>query len=133
MNIRKWFGVEISYDNNKFNVSLDALLQLYKECLVRYFNLENIKDSNELLAILKTTELGIGDSMFLEWYEQKGLPNIKKVALWTDHSDEQMIAEIDYEHYILSEEMNAFDYPEEVRSVLISVSSYLFDKIIKAA
>jgi hypothetical protein len=134
LNIRKWFGVEVNYDENKkFNISLDALLELYKEGLIRYFNLDDANNSGELVKTLKTTELDIGASLFLDWYERKGLLYIVKVASLTDFSDEQFIAEIDYEHYILKEELSYFDYPSEVRSLIISISTYLFDKVSEAA
>lgn len=71
--------------------------------------------------------------MFLEWLESKGILSAQRLAAITNVENEQeVLAEINYEMYILQEEMD-FEYPEDVRASLISISNDLesiyFEKI----
>lgn len=127
MNIREWFGCPVQYDaSSNFNKSLDTLLKLYAEAVSRYFALLSVKDLEDLLTKVSASHMSKGQQLFLEWFQTKGLFSLKKLVNITNVQDEEVaVAEINYEIYILEDEMDDFSYPEDVRAILISISNDL--------
>ncbi|WP_342576451.1 hypothetical protein [Paenibacillus sp. FSL M8-0142] len=126
MNIREWFGCSVQYDpSTNFNQSLDDLLKLYADALTRYLKIDSAPDVQGLIIEASGNQLTRGQMLFLDWFESKGLPSVQSLANITEVANEQTaVAEISYEAYILKEEMD-FDYPEDVRSSLITISNEL--------
>lgn len=131
MNIREWFGCSVQYDpSTGFNQSLDDLLSLYANAVTQYFEIDSVPDVQSLLIEASGHRLTKGQRLFLDWFESKGLPSVQSLSAITCINDEQTaIAEINYEAYILKEEMD-FNYPEDVRASLIAISNEL-QSIIK--
>lgn len=126
MNIREWFGCFVHYDvSTDFNKSLDNLLKLYAEAVTQYFGLLPVEDVQQLIIVASNSRLSKGQKLFLDWFESKGLPSVRKLVNITSVKDEEVaVAEINYETFILEEEMD-FEYPDDVRASLISISNDL--------
>ena len=126
MNIREWFGCFVQYDpSTNFNKSLDGLLELYAQAVTQYFDFDSVTDAQSLIIEATDKRLSTGQSLFLEWLRSKGLSSVQKLASITGVKNEEIaVAEINYEKYILEEEMD-FEYPDDVRASLISISNDL--------
>ncbi|MBY9079572.1 hypothetical protein [Paenibacillus sp. CGMCC 1.18879] len=126
MNIREWFGCFVQYDpSTGFNKSLDDLLEVYAEAVTRYFQIDSASGAQELIIKASGSQLTKGQTLFLNWFESKGLPAVSSLSNITQvKNEEAAVAEIVYETYILQEEMD-FSYPEDVRSSLINISNEL--------
>jgi hypothetical protein len=122
MSIRGWFGNEVQYDvTTVINQKLDNLLEIYMEAVISYFGQGRFSNLQETIMVSKDNRLTKSKMLFLKWLEDKGFSQLQKIASTTDVYDtEDIIAYIDYEIYILSEELTCDDI-EEIRSALISI------------
>ncbi|THF80816.1 hypothetical protein [Cohnella fermenti] len=129
--IREWFGVHQAAQG-RTGQSLDSLLALYVKAITRYFSCEEAKSSSELILAARTRELAGGQRMFLDWFEEVGQPSIMRILQGKIPENEELIAQFDYEKFILEEEMG-FEYPEDVRASLINIVIDLPARIESAA
>ncbi|MFJ7995461.1 hypothetical protein ACIQY5_25550 [Peribacillus frigoritolerans] len=120
MNIREWFGFKGEYDNTLgINACVDSLLELYSKAIKRYFSVHDA-ESYRAIQNLDVNGLSKGQRLFLNWLNEKGFPFLNELASRHLPDSEQLIAQIEYDKYILEEEM-CFEYPDDVRSSLISI------------
>lgn len=130
MGIRAWFGYRgeaiFSTQSDEY---LDKLLDVYIRALKQYFSVEDAKDINEMVRIVKQRpHVDTEQTLFLEWIEESGLDIISKYINKTIPKNDQLIAQLEYEIYILESEMD-FEYPEDVISSIINTTN-LFSEII---
>ena len=128
MNSRAWYGVDNhTVEKSESNVLVDRLLSMYADAISRYFA---VVDSRDYTAIMKMdkSKLPVDKLLFLDWFSEKGLPFLKKLAETNLRDRESVVSKLEYELYILEEEMD-FQYPEDVRSTLISIVNDLPDYI----
>ncbi|MGF2617717.1 hypothetical protein FZC84_11830 [Rossellomorea vietnamensis] len=119
MNIREWFGFNGTYNESlEINICVDGLLNLYAKALMEYFSVQ-VSNVNELIFI-DPTGLSKEQTLFLEWIKDKGIPYLQTIVSTDLPQDEQLVAKIEFDKYILEEEMD-FEYPSEVRSSLIGI------------
>nr|WP_250628995.1 hypothetical protein [Bacillus subtilis] len=64
------------------------------------------------------------DSLFIEWFLNKGIPKLKSIDLNNLPKDDRFLAMLELDEYILKSEMDFAD-PEEIRSCIISFVSSL--------
>lgn len=127
--VRKWFGAtDVTQRTNDANKALDELLELYKQALMRYFDIQEADNAEDVIDQSSTKELLLGKRLFLDWLKEQGLMRINQLAAKDLEEDSEMQAIIQYEHYILSEEMD-FQYPDDVRSCLISIPIHLNEQL----
>ncbi|MED4455881.1 hypothetical protein [Metabacillus fastidiosus] len=120
MNIREWFGFDKEYDSKQdINMCIDELLELYVNAIKKYFSIYDAPDFRSIQNIDRA-KLSVGESMFIEWLTEKGFPYLKKLVALKLPNNELLISKIEYEKYILEEEMD-FEYPDDVRSSLIGI------------
>lgn len=120
MSIREWFKLESNYEETKVNVSVDRMLTLCRGALNKYFSIRKSKDITELVKIAyEENNHESLDETFLKWILEKGLPRLQKINFNKLPDNEQFIAMVEYDEYVLSCEMD-FSDPEEVRSCIIS-------------
>ncbi|ASI84722.1 hypothetical protein FORC48_3642 [Bacillus cereus] len=130
MGIREWFGYKgetvFSTQSDEY---LDKLLGVYVRAFKQYFSVEDAQNINELLHIVKQRpNIDTEQALFLEWVEEDGLQIISKYITKTIPKNEQLIAQLEYEIYILESEMD-FEYPEDVISSIINTTN-LFSEMI---
>nr|WP_250628860.1 hypothetical protein [Bacillus subtilis] len=97
------------------------LFDLIKESLHLYFN---IKNSQDIYDLLTQAERQNKDSLFIEWFLNKGIPKLKSIDLNNLPKDDRFLAMLELDEYILKSEMDFAD-PEEIRSCIISFVSSL--------
>ncbi|QHF58007.1 SPBc2 prophage-derived protein [Bacillus subtilis] len=97
------------------------LFDLIKESLHLYFN---IKNSQDIYDLLTQVERHNKDSLFIEWFLNKGIPKLKSIDLNNLPKDDRFLAMLELDEYILKSEMDFAD-PEEIRSCIISFVSSL--------
>jgi len=132
MSIRQWFGFNDYYvPSGEADICLDNLLSLYANALTEYFSAPTVQNINELIMSLSHSKLNPSDKLFMDWLVEKGMPELKVIASHSLPDDEQLSAKIDYEHFILEDEMD-FEYREDVRASLINIVNEL-PEIIKAS
>ncbi|WP_371018941.1 hypothetical protein [Pseudalkalibacillus sp. JSM 102089] len=120
MNIREWFGYTGEYNKeSSINACIDGLLEMYAEAIKQYFSVDHAQSFHDIQDVDRTN-LNNGEILFLDWLEEKGFPYLVSLANKHLPDDEELIAQIDYDKYILEEEMD-FEFPEDVRSSLIAV------------
>ncbi|MGB2993567.1 MAG: hypothetical protein WBB47_13110 [Paenisporosarcina sp.] len=120
MNIREWFDFSgDSMPSSDVNNSIDDLLSLYSAALKQYFSVHDAEDFH-VIQNLDTKKLNLDQTLFLEWLKEKGFPYLKELASTSFGSDANLSAKIQYDLYILQEEMD-FEYPDDVQSSLISI------------
>jgi len=129
MNIREWFGYK---GDNIFGTEsdkcLDNLFSLYAKALEGYFSVNNTSDYSTFLHTVKNKKLTKSQELFLQWLEEKGIQQLLEFANKSVPSDEDLIATLEYEIYMLECEMD-FDYPDDVVSSIMSITSLLPDII----
>ncbi|MFD2618618.1 hypothetical protein [Terrilactibacillus laevilacticus] len=124
MNIRGWFGYNGSIPDSLTNNTLDKLLELYYTALTQYFSAPETTNINQMIQHLRDTNLNTDRKRFLEWMIETGASQLKDIAATELPYHDQIIAKLEYDYYILGEEMD-FDYPEDVRSTLIGIACQL--------
>lgn len=130
MNIRQWFGIEEEgISSVEVDRSFDGLLELFAKALQGYFNVAPSTDVETLLATVRPSSKG--DELFIKWLKEIGLPTIYNLSKNPMPNDEQLIAKIDYEKFILENELT-FEYPQDVRSGIINIIDVLPDYIADA-
>jgi hypothetical protein len=134
MSIREWFSYEVTYiRDSKVDSCLDSFLVIYAKAISAYFgsSLDKTKNSSELFQYVRGNHLSKVDQMFITWFEGKGLPIIQEILSLTTFIPEQnkddLIAQINYEKYILEEEMDS-EFIDDLRSCLISITNDLPDR-----
>lgn len=120
---REWFFVKDILKYNETDKAFNRLLDLYKLSLFKYFNIvcEDILSFEDLLKFLTFIELSKADSMFVDFLINKALAFFKENCPFNLPDKPNLKHHIEYEHYILNEEYIPFDYPEDLRSCLISI------------
>lgn len=120
MNIRDWFGFvgELTASSN-VNESIEKLLHVYSMALKTYFSVQDAKDYTEIMDLNPDT-LNAEQQHFLSWLNNKGFNYLKEIASTNFTNDATLDAMIQYDLYILEEEMD-FKYPTDVMSSLISI------------
>jgi hypothetical protein len=132
MNIREWFGFRKQYHpNGETDRCLDSLLSLYSKALTQYFSASDVQNVNHLIEILSQRHLSRSENLFFDWLTSKGLHMLESISSKSLPNDNQLTAKIEYERFILEEEMD-FEFPEDVRASLINIASEL-PEIIAAA
>ncbi|MBD1370777.1 hypothetical protein IC620_00180 [Hazenella sp. IB182357] len=125
MHIRAWFGAMQDYESRgQGDESLDRLLRLYAQAIMRYFTIINTINMKVTLNAASSLGLSVEQHKLIEWFDNKGISQLKLLAEATIPNDEQLLAIIDYERFILQQEM-AFDYPEDVRATCIHIATEL--------
>jgi hypothetical protein len=130
MDIREWF--EVRSDSKSLNSSLDSLFSLYINAISKYFSCEEARTVTELVAKADQSHLTAGERMFLDWFVETGLPCIRRILSMDLPNNHELFAQLDYERYILEEEMD-FRYPDDVRSSLVNIVSDLPTRIETAS
>lgn len=118
-NIRNWFGVS-RLAVGKTEESLDSLLKLYGIAISKYFSCEDAVSASELICKAAANTLSKGEEMFLKWFKDVGSPYIVSILEGRLPDNPELVAQFEYEQYILQEEMN-FQYPDDVRSLLVNI------------
>jgi hypothetical protein len=119
MKIREWFGFNEEYnETTEINICVDNLLDLYSKALMKYFSFQS--ESIDTIMKLDPEHMDKGQVLFKQWLFDKGYPYLKELSGAKLPNDQQLISKIEYDKYILEEEMD-FEYPEEVRSSLIGI------------
>ncbi|EJQ61749.1 hypothetical protein [Bacillus mycoides] len=125
MNIREWFGYNkdfiVSTQTDKY---LDKLFVIYAKALKEYFSVKDASNLDELLHNVKKSNLTKGQQLFLSWFEEKGINQLRIFVSKTIPNDETLLATLDYEIYMMEEEMD-FDYPEDIVSTLMNITTLL--------
>ncbi|MFE4201141.1 hypothetical protein [Aneurinibacillus aneurinilyticus] len=125
MYIREWYGgMKDMVSINETDKCFDELLVLYAKAISMYFSLSQVTDANKLIELASKQELEVGQKLFLDWFQEKGLPYLKKITSKRLPDNEQLIAQIEYDKYILEDEMD-FDDPVGVRACLINIVNNL--------
>lgn len=120
MNIREWYGFKGNYDKGTdINICIDGLLDLCAKAIKKYFSVNNAQSYHEIQKI-DPQNLSIGQALFLEWMNEKGFAFFKELASKHLPNDQELISKIEYDKYILEEEMD-FQFPDDVRATLISI------------
>ncbi|NRD78548.1 hypothetical protein HPT25_14385 [Bacillus sp. BRMEA1] len=120
MNIREWYGYSGNYNRNlDINLCVDGLLQLYAKAIMTYFSVNDAKSYHEIQNV-DSSSLNNGQKLFLKWLNEKGFPYLEKLASTNLPNNDELIAHLEYDKYILEEEMD-FQYPDDVRSSLIGI------------
>ncbi|MED1607742.1 hypothetical protein P4U90_20690 [Cytobacillus kochii] len=120
MEIRQWYGYNGEYNKNlKINICLDELLELYSKAIIGYFADYSLTNYLDVLNLEKEN-LSKSQLLFLKWLADNGFPYLTSLVTIVLPEDDQLIAKIEYDKYILEEEMD-FQYPEDVRSMLIGI------------
>lgn len=120
MNSRAWYGVEEHFvEKSEPDRLVTKLLNMCAEAIGQYFTVGNSRDYSAIMKMDKT-KLPIPKLLFLEWFSEKGLPFLKELAEINLPEKETLTSKLEYELYILEEEMD-FQYPDDVRSTLISI------------
>lgn len=125
MNIREWFGYNkdfiVSTQTDKY---LDKLFVIYAEALKEYFSVKDASNLDDLLHNAKNSNLTKGQQLFLNWFEEKGMNELRVFIPRTIPNNETLLATLDYEIYMMEEEMD-FDYPDDIVSTLMSITNLL--------
>lgn len=117
-----WFDLNSRIDSeSEISCCLLRLFDLIKESLHLYFN---IKNSQDIYDLLTQAERQNKDSLFIEWFLNKGIPKLKSIDLNNLPKDDRFLAMLELDEYILKSEMDFAD-PEEIRSCIISFVSSL--------
>jgi hypothetical protein len=131
-NIRQWFGVIDKYDDNEINKTIDKLLKHYCSglylvypSLIKFNNV--VEFSNHIRSFHFENK---GDQFRQEFFVNKGLPYLIKLCRINFDDNENLTANINYEDYILTEDIADHDL-EEVRDVLMTIIDYLPDIVDK--
>lgn len=128
MNSRAWYGVDSHYEEKSgTDKTIDKLLDMYAKAISRYFSVFDSQDYSSIVTLDKK-HLPREKALFRDWFLDKGLPYLKRIAKMTHSESENISSKIEYELYILEEEMD-FEYPDDVRSTLISIVNDLPDYI----
>jgi hypothetical protein len=127
-NIRQWFGVVDEYDDNEINKTVDKLLEHYRNglylvypSLVKFNNV--VEFSNHIREFHFENK---GDQFRQEFFVNKALPYLIKLCRINFKDNENLTADINYEDYILTEDIAAHDL-EEIRDTLMTIIDYLPD------
>lgn len=131
MDIRKWFCSEPA-SSTESDSCFNKLLELYAEALNRYFSIYESSDIRDLIEKAKNSELSEEQQLFVDWFQEFGLPTLQSILEKKLPNDPDFIAQIEYEHYILSEEMISGS-PEDIRSALVNIVVDLPTRIELAA
>ncbi|MEC1408878.1 hypothetical protein [Bacillus halotolerans] len=117
-----WFDLNYRTDSEcKNSCCLLRLFDLMKESLHIYFNIKNSKDIYDFLSQAKRQSK---DTLFVEWFINKGIPKLKSINFNNLPKDDRFLAMLELDEYILKSEMDFAD-PEEIRSCIISFVSSL--------
>ncbi|MHC8514500.1 hypothetical protein [Sporosarcina sp. ITBMC105] len=128
---REWYGVKCQTSNTtKQYEVISELLSMYADAITKYFSVTNSSDYSSIESLDKT-KLSKDKQLFLEWFIVKGLPFLKSLAELHLPDNVELISKIEYDMYILEEEMD-FQYPDDVRSTLINIVNDM-PEYIKAA
>jgi hypothetical protein len=120
MSIREWYGFKGEYDKTSdINSCVDGLLTLYAEAIKQYFSLNEATSYRSILTV-DQSKLNLGQKLFLEWLNEKGFPYLNELSSKPLPNNEQLVSKIEYDKYILEEEMD-FQFPDDVRASLISI------------
>jgi hypothetical protein len=122
-NIRQWFGVIDNYKDNETNMVVDKLLKLYRDglyliypSLVKFNNV--VEFSNHIREFHFENK---GDQYRQQFFVNKALPYLIEICKINFKDNENLTADINYEDYILV---------EEIRDTLMTIIDYL-PEIIK--
>lgn len=127
--IRKWFTQNVEYKDNPTNQAFDRLMIIYKEVYTRYFDLTNQNSFENLIHNASNKDLPIDQSLFLEWILKKGQFKTQYLNKIDFPNHDHMTDYIEYEIYILKEELLNFEHLDDVRSCIISITNNLPNKI----
>ncbi|WP_367947755.1 hypothetical protein [Bacillus subtilis] len=117
-----WFDLNYRTDSeSKISCCLLRLFDLIKESLHIYFNIKNSKDIYDFLSQAKRQSK---DTLFVEWFINKGISKLKSINFNNLPKDDRFLAMLELDEYILKSEMDFAD-PEEIRSCIISFVSSL--------
>ncbi|MCY7830327.1 hypothetical protein MOB37_20900 [Bacillus spizizenii] len=117
-----WFDLNYRTDTeSKISCCLLRLFDLIQESLHIYFNIKNSKDIYDFLSQAKRQSK---DTLFVEWFINKGISKLKSINFNNLPKDDRFLAMLELDEYILKSEMDFAD-PEEIRSCIISFVSSL--------
>ncbi|WDI23483.1 hypothetical protein PUW21_10690 [Bacillus subtilis] len=112
-----WFDLNSRIDSeSEISCCFLRLFDLIRESLHLYFNIKNFQDIYDLLT---QAERQNKDSLFIEWFLNKGIPKLKSIDLNNLPKDDRFLAMLELDEYILKSEMDFAD-PEEIRSSFVS-------------
>ena len=133
MNVREWFGTEeVCLAKLDIDKSLEDLLCTYREALQFYFGLKDTPSILDLVEQVKDRDLSYSDRLFVEWLKEKGLPYLRQLSGKTLPNDESIKAQLEYEKYILEQELS-YGITEDLRSNLIDIVDELPNQLNQAS
>ncbi|AMQ66512.1 hypothetical protein BH753_gp030 [Bacillus phage Shbh1] len=124
--IRAWFKLDPYYEETRVSALLDRMLKLCRTALSYYFSIDGSEDIEELVQ--KAKEKHEQDSIatsVLEWIEKKGLPRLQEVDFNNIPNNEQFIATVQFEEYVLSSELNFGDPYPDAEEVINCIMSFI--------
>lgn len=129
--IRKWYNPQYRESVTETDKALDKLLHLWSIGISVFWNPDFIhcKSIDEVMENVKKLELNVGDEMFVEYLETKYIPYFKELVNMEIPDHEQLIAHLNYESYILEDELKYCD--DESRAALIDAAEYIPYRLIK--
>ncbi|OCX63608.1 hypothetical protein BFM98_12855 [Lysinibacillus sp. AR18-8] len=133
MDIRAWLGGNNHHGNGQIHEKINELSQLYVTAVKEYFSLDDIgTDFNEFCVIIKNKKIKADQEGFREWFLDKGSLFLKDLIKKQYKDCEKAIAKMDYEMYILSDELD-MEYPDDLVASLISITeevpTYLIENV----
>lgn len=123
--MKQWFIVENQNkkikkeEETESKQAVNRYLSLYQKALCQYFQTE-ANHIEELVQKAKKKNLSKGESLFLGYIEEKMIPFFRIYLNIPYPNNDQFVAKVDYDFYILNEEVQDYSRPECVRSSLIS-------------
>lgn len=124
MDIREWFGMSPYSEKTAAQSTLDRVLSLHRDALVRYLSVPDCGNVDDLIVSAKRTDKKSSDVLFLDWLVEKGLPKLRDSNLNNIADQRKFISMINVDEFVLQNEMD-FSEPNEVRGCIISFLSDL--------
>lgn len=133
MSIRKWFGCHVEYNqSSSVSKALDELLVMYSEAVMKYLEIPDAQSLIDLIDRVPRIDLDIEKLMFLEWIQEEAFPYFNNNLLVRELVDTSHLKEqIEYVKFTLDQEMD-FEYPDNVRSCLVDIVSFMPERIENA-
>ena len=123
--MKSWFTSKEVQIITSFQQNLHELEMLCKKGLEQYFEVGETATYQEFLIQVKQKKvlLDKGQKLFLEWIEEKGEPKYMQLfSTQTSQDEERDVATLEYEIYILKDEVQCNDDKNDLRSSLISIA-----------
>lgn len=136
MDIRAWLGGNNHHGKGQIHEKINELSQLYVTAVKEYFSLDDIgTDFNEFCIIIKNKKIRADQEGFRKWFLDNGSLFLKDLIKKQYKDCEKAVAKMDYEMYILSDELD-LEYPDDLVASLISITeelpTYLIESIIES-